>query len=95
MALSTEEVKKIAELARLGLKEEEVQKLSTQLTGILNYVDILKELDTSKVRATFQVTGLENVSRADQLINWSKREDLLACTPLPVEDHQVKVKNVF
>ena len=95
MALSTEEVKKIAELARLGLSEEEVKKLSSQLTGILNYVEILKELDTDKVQPTFQVTGLENVSREDQLEHGVQRDDLLACTELPVTDNQIKVKNVF
>lgn len=93
--LSKDEVKKIAELARLGLSEEEIKKFAAQLTDILEYINILNELDTEKVKPTFQVTGLENVKREDKVDVFCKREELLGTSPLEVEDHQIKVKNVF
>lgn len=93
--LNEEEVKKIAQLARLGLSPAEIKKFAGQLTDILAYVDVLNELDTEKVPATFQVTGLQNVKRKDEVEKFCEREELLACSPLPVEEQQIKVKNVF
>ncbi|HLG25433.1 MAG TPA: Asp-tRNA(Asn)/Glu-tRNA(Gln) amidotransferase subunit GatC [Candidatus Gracilibacteria bacterium] len=93
--LSNDQVQHIAKLARLGLKEGESGKFSKQLNDILGYVDMLKEVDTEKIEPTSQVTGLENVSRKDEVERFSNREELLACTELPVERDQIKVKPVI
>ncbi len=96
MKLSKEQVKKIAHLARLNLSEDEVELFAGQLTDILNYVDVLKELDTAGVPETNQVTGLTNVLREDVVDSSLCRPDeLLACSPLPKDKHQIKSKKVL
>lgn len=55
----------VAKLANLPLKNEEIKKFEKQLSEILSYVEKLKEIDTSKVESTSQVTGLKNVTRED------------------------------
>lgn len=65
MALTKEEVLHIAKLARLELKEEEVEKFRTQLSEILEYVGQLQKVKTEGVEPISQITGLENVMRED------------------------------
>lgn len=55
----------VAKLANLSLSDEEIKKFDKQLEETLAYVENLKEIDTSKVTATSQVTGLENLTRED------------------------------
>lgn len=94
--LSNEQVRKIAELARLGLTDDEVEKFSGQLTDILTWVEMLNELDTENVEPTAQVTGLTNVTEEDKEIAYvENKEDLLECSPLDVQARQIVVKSVF
>lgn len=65
MKLSKEEVQNIAKLARLSLSEAEVEKFQTQLSSVLEYMEILNEVDIEGVQPTSQVTGLEDVYRPD------------------------------
>lgn len=55
----------IAKLANLTLGKDEERKLEKQLEEILTYVEKLKEVGTSGIEETSQVTGLENVTRED------------------------------
>lgn len=93
--LDKDQVEHIAKLARLGLKEGDSDKFAIQLNDILSYVDKLSEVDTEGVSGTSQVTRLENVTREDSVEKFCEREDLLACTELPVEQDQIKVKPVI
>lgn len=93
--LSNEEVQHIAKLARLGLKDEEVKKFAKQMNDILGYVEQLQQVDTKDVPLTSQVTGLENVSRKDEVERFCEKDELLACTELPVERDQIRVKPVI
>ena len=93
--LNKDEVKGIADLARLGLSSEELDKFSGQLSSVFEYIDVLNELDTDNVKPTFQVTGLENVKREDEVKIFCERDEILSVSELPMEDHQIKVKNVF
>lgn len=96
MALSREEVQKIADLARLGLTDAELDKFAGQLTDILQYVDILNEVDTNGVEPTYQVTGLTNVTQDDEVAEKeSTTLELLECSPLDKKAQQIVVKNVF
>ncbi len=96
MELSQEQVRHIAKLARLGLTDGEVKKFSTQLTNILQYIEVLNEVDTTSVAPTNQVTGLSNVMRKDVMSgDWVSREELLGCSELPVESDQIRVKPVI
>ena len=60
------DVKHIAKLANLPITNEEEKKLGTQLSETLNYIEILKEVDTKNVTPTAHVTGLENITREDK-----------------------------
>lgn len=101
MSLTPEQVRHVAKLARLRLSEAEVDKFSNQLTAILDYVAILNEVDTEGVEPTSQVTGLENVTRMDEVRSAEAAkglgtpDELLACSPLPKDRDQIRVKPVF
>lgn len=93
--LSEDNVKHIARMCRLGLTDAEIKKFSGQLTGILEYMDILNEIDTKNVEPTSQVTGLENVMREDKSTEWVSGEELLKSSPLEKQFNQIKVKSVI
>jgi aspartyl-tRNA(Asn)/glutamyl-tRNA(Gln) amidotransferase subunit C len=96
MALNKDQVQKIADLARLGLTDSELEKFAGQLTGILEFVDVLSEVNTDNVEPTYQSTGLVNVTDEDVVIqDQCEPEELLKCSPLTVEARQILVKNVF
>lgn len=95
MKLTKDQVKRVAVLARLGLSEAEIEKLQPQLSGILDYVEQLNKVNTDGVEPTAQVTGLINVTREDKVTPLAEPNALLECSPLPIEKHQIKVKNVF
>jgi len=63
--LTVEQVRHVAELARLGLSDDEMQRLAGELSQILDYIDQLEQLDTSAVEPTAQVGGLVDVFRED------------------------------
>lgn len=65
MELSREEVRKIAELAKLDLSDAEVDLYAGQLSSILGYFRRLQELDTSQIPPTASVLPLQNVFRDD------------------------------
>ena len=67
MAISKEDVKYIAHLARLGLTEAEIQHFQGQLEGILTYIDSLKALDVSNISPTAHVLDLRNITRRDEV----------------------------
>ena len=96
MKLTLAEVEHIAQLARLGLTEAEKKKFAVQISSILDYVNQLKEVDTSGVEPTAQVTGLENVLRPDVIVGGEKevRKKLLEQAP-EIEDDLVKTRAVF
>ena len=85
----------LAQLSRLQLSEDEVTSLTADITNILGYVEQLDELDTEGVEPTYQVTGLENVWRSDEVAEQpASREQLLVLAPAST-DNQVKVPKVL
>ena len=94
--LTEEQVRHIAKLARLELKDEEVKKFAGQLSNILDYVGILAEVDTEGLPETAQVTGLENVMEKDEVLPaQSTPEELLDTSELPVDTNQILVKKTI
>jgi aspartyl-tRNA(Asn)/glutamyl-tRNA(Gln) amidotransferase subunit C len=81
MAISREDVEHIAFLARLGLSEDEKQTFQEQLSGILEYMKALAEIDTSDIPPTAQVIPLRNVMRADIVAPSLPRDAVLANAP--------------
>ena len=65
MAITREDVDHVAYLARLGLAEDERERLCAELDQILGYMQVLQQLDTSAIPPTAQVIPLHNVMRPD------------------------------
>lgn len=65
--ISRKEVKHIAQLAKIPLREKEVGQFQRELGEILDFVRLLEEVDLKGVEPIFQVTGLENVFRRDEV----------------------------
>lgn len=97
MAISREEVRRIATLARIALTEEEEETYEKELSSVLGFVAKLEHLDVRDVAPMTGGTDQETVMRADDVADADlegKSVDLLVATP---EHHggRVKVKNVF
>jgi len=65
--ISKEQVEHIAKLARIELGEKEKEKFSMEISSILDYIDKLNQVDTTKIEPISQVTGLENMTRNDEI----------------------------
>ena len=73
----------VARLARLKLTDEEIERMAGELSGILEHVDRISELDLDGVELTSHVIALENVLRPDEpRPSWS-REEVLEPAPDP------------
>ena len=81
MKISHEEVLHIALLARLGLSKEEVDKLSEQLSNILENFEVLKQVDTTNIPPTAQSIALQNVVSDDQIAPSLTSNEVLANAP--------------
>jgi len=80
--ISREDVEHVAALARLGLTDDEIDRMQTQLNRILEAVNQLQAVDTSSVGPTAMVIQLENVMRQDVARPPIDREAALANAPL-------------
>lgn len=94
MALTREQVKHVAELAKLKLTDAEVDLFQGQLSAILDYAARLDELDTEQISPTAGVLSLKNVMRPDVEQASLSRQAMLANAPV-TEDGFVKVKVVL
>ena len=65
--ISRDEIMRLATLAKLSLTDQETELYQKQLSSIIGYINKLKELDTTSVEPTNQVTGLENVLGDDEI----------------------------
>lgn len=83
--ISEEEVRHVAELARLGLSDEEVARMSGQLGAILDSVEKLGELDLAEVPPTASPLAATNVLRPDEPREELAREAALSQAPDPTD----------
>jgi len=92
--LTRMDVLKLARLARLSLTDTEVEEYQQELAEILQYVEQLQAVDVNGLGPTNQVTGLRNVMRKDEEIDYGYTPgDLLKNVP-HVQDNQLKVKRM-
>ncbi|HEX5375406.1 MAG TPA: Asp-tRNA(Asn)/Glu-tRNA(Gln) amidotransferase subunit GatC [Solirubrobacterales bacterium] len=83
--IEREQVLHVAKLARLGLSEEEVARMAGELSGILEHVDRIGELELDEVAPTSHVVELENVLRADEPHESLDRDVALSQAPDPID----------
>jgi aspartyl-tRNA(Asn)/glutamyl-tRNA(Gln) amidotransferase subunit C len=81
MRITTEEVRHIALLARVGMTEEEVERMRDQMSHILDSIDVLGQVDTEGVEPTGHSANLESVMRDDEVTDSRPLEDVLANAP--------------
>lgn len=94
--LTPDEVRHVAMLARLGLTDEEVEMFQGQLGQVLEYIEMLQQVDTSAVEPTAQILSHVNVTRPDRtapslteqevLLNAPGREDPFFKVPAVLEE---------
>ena len=86
MKIRREEVLHIALLARLGLTETEVNRLSEQLSNILENFEVLQQVDTTDIPPTAQSITLQNVMKDDEAGTSLPATQILANAPQKEED---------
>jgi aspartyl-tRNA(Asn)/glutamyl-tRNA(Gln) amidotransferase subunit C len=79
--LSREQVRHIAELAKLGITEEEAELFAGQLSEILEYAQMLNQLDTSAIPPTAQAIRMRSVTRRDEVQPSLSPDKILANAP--------------
>ncbi|MGQ9501313.1 MAG: Asp-tRNA(Asn)/Glu-tRNA(Gln) amidotransferase subunit GatC [Anaerolineae bacterium] len=92
--LSLQEVEYIAQLARLGLSNEEKELLREQLSAILEYAAIINQLDTHNVEPMTSVLPLRNVMRPDVAAPGLMLDEALYNAPA-VQDDQFRVQAIL
>ena len=88
------DVQKLARLSRLQLSDQEIAIFKEELSAIVNYVEQLQGVDVEGLKPTSQVTGLTDVVRPDDLVDYGvSGKDLLKNAPV-LEANQFKVKRM-
>lgn len=84
--ISEEQVRHVANLARLGLTDEEVAKMGTQLDAILDSIEKIRQLDLADVTPTANPLSLSNVLRPDEPRAELGQEEALTPAPERVDE---------
>ena len=84
--ISEDQVKKVAELARLKLDSDQVKHHSEQIEKILDYVNQLEKIDTTGVACTTRAIEVINVLRSDANNKFEDRDELLNLAPAREND---------
>jgi aspartyl-tRNA(Asn)/glutamyl-tRNA(Gln) amidotransferase subunit C len=93
MKLNRKDVEHVALLSRLELSEQELDKFTGQLDAILEYIDVLNQVDTTAVEPMAHVLEIRNVMRADEVQPSLPREAALQNAP-DAEDGFFKVPKI-
>ncbi|HHU19366.1 MAG TPA: Asp-tRNA(Asn)/Glu-tRNA(Gln) amidotransferase subunit GatC [Bacilli bacterium] len=92
--VTKDQVKKIADVARLDINEEETEVLVQQLSDMLSYADVLKDLDTEGVEPLYQVHEHTNVLRKDEPRQWITQDEALKNATIK-KDGQFQVPSIL
>ena len=94
MSIDKNQVKKVAKLSRISLDDSKLESLSKDLDSILNFVDQLNKLDTSKVIPLSSVLDKTLVPRNDKINDGEKKNEILKNSPNKNEDFFIVPKVV-
>jgi aspartyl-tRNA(Asn)/glutamyl-tRNA(Gln) amidotransferase subunit C len=86
-------VRRIARLARIKITDEEAKSLEGELSGILNWVEQLDELDTTSVEPMTRVVAQEMKKRKDEVTDGEIADDIIKNAPVS-DDHFFVVPKV-
>ena len=93
--ITTDDVRHLAHLSSLQIPDVEAELLRADIEKIINYINQLDKLDTDGVEPTYQVTGLQNVWRDDEIIDSSVSRRQLLALAAEQSDNCVKVPKVL
>lgn len=93
MSVDRATVRRIARLARIAITDEEAERLETELSGILDWVAQLDELDTSDVEPMTRVAAMTMKKREDVVTDGFCADDILKNAP-KVDDHYFVVPKI-
>ena len=94
MALTIDEVRHIAALARIGMSDEELEQMRDEMSHILENFDVLSEVDTEGVEPMGHSVDLTSVMRKDSSAESSETEEILANAPL-TEGKLIRIRAVL
>lgn len=93
--ITRDDVLRLAQLSKIKLSDDEIDKFVGELDAIVKYVEHIDEVDIKGFDPTDQVTGLKNVMRADEVIDYGlSAEELLKNAP-DIEKNQIKAKRIL
>ena len=92
--LSREDILKLAELSKLDLTEDQIEKFRSEIEEIMDYVEKLQSVDVGGLEPTNQVTGLSNVTREDEVKSYAGQQELLKNLPNRLDDY-IKVRRMI
>jgi aspartyl-tRNA(Asn)/glutamyl-tRNA(Gln) amidotransferase subunit C len=84
--VSKEEIRALGSLARLQLTESEIDTLQSELSGILEHMEMLNEVDTSGVAPMTHVDTTEQALRSDEIAESLDRDRILAAAHRTEDD---------
>lgn len=93
MQVDEKTVRRIARLARIKITDEEAESLQGELSGILNWVEQLGEVDTSNVPPMTRVVDQKLAKREDRVTDGGIADDIVKNAPM-VDDHYFVVPKV-
>lgn len=89
--LTRDDVLHLAQLARIQLSDDEIVRLESELGSILGYVEQLNDVDVSGLAPTTQVSGLTNVMRQDEPLEYQAKPGKLLRLAPDADDQHIKV----
>jgi aspartyl-tRNA(Asn)/glutamyl-tRNA(Gln) amidotransferase subunit C len=93
MSVDRDTVLRIAKLARIAISDEEAERLKGELSGILDWVAQLDEVDTANVAPMTRVVAMTMKQRKDEVTDGDRADDIVKNAPM-VEDHYFVVPKV-
>lgn len=93
--LDSGSIRKLSQLAKLGLSEKEIEMFTGQLDEILTFFEKLQKVDTQGVEPIAQITGLTDISREDSPQTENLAAKLLECSPRGIRKNHIRVPKVI
>lgn len=93
--ITRDDVLKLASLSKIKLRDDEVEKFVVELGSIVEYVEQINSLDAEGLEPTDQVTGLTNVMRPDEVVDYGATPKELLKNAPQTQKNQIKVKRIL
>jgi len=93
--VTKEDIVRLAKLSKIALTDDELAKFQVEIESILAHIEQLQKIDTDGVEPTYQVTGLRNVSRTDEIKDYGVSQADLLKNAGDKKDGMIKVPKVL